>query len=253
MEHQDTSPPRRRRRTAALVAGALGIAAAAAVVTGVAVADPPASSSGTTIYACVGQHNGQVRIVAAGTACRPDEDATSWNTTGPQGSTGPAGPAGPQGPAGAPAPDTTPRAKVVGHMTLTPEVGSPLTFDIYAYSAAQQQSATIGAQSGGAGAGKVTFQPITVTKPVDASSPRLLVLLGKGVALKSAEVQLLAPDGSIAETVNLKLVLLTSLTTSNSGAATDRIHEDLSLDAGSIAVTVGSTTGSWDRTRNTGG
>ena len=44
--------------------------------------------------------NGQARIVAAGVACGPSEDAVSWSIEGPKGDTGPQGPIGPTGPQG---------------------------------------------------------------------------------------------------------------------------------------------------------
>ena len=50
-----------------------------------------------SIYACVNNYNGNIRIVDASTTCRPDEYLLSWNQTGPQGPTGAQGPQGPQG------------------------------------------------------------------------------------------------------------------------------------------------------------
>lgn len=50
-----------------------------------------AQSSSNTIYACVSDATGIVRVVAAGTECRPQEQAVQWNVMGP------AGPQGPQG------------------------------------------------------------------------------------------------------------------------------------------------------------
>lgn len=59
------------------------------------------------INACVNTVNGQVRIVAQGTVCKPVENAIAWNITGPAGAAGPAGPVGltgAVGPAGATGP-----------------------------------------------------------------------------------------------------------------------------------------------------
>lgn len=252
MEDQDRTPRTSRRWRLVWAAGGLCVAATAAAVTGVAVADPPGSAASTTVYACVGRHDGNVRIVAQGATCRRDEDPTSWSSTGPQGPAGPAGATGPQGPAGAAAPDPTPRAHIVGHMSLTPGSGDPITFDIEDYSAAQQQSETVGSGTGGAGAGKVSFQPISVSKHVDASSPKLFTLLASGAHLVSGQIQLTAADGTVTETVDLRQIVLASLTTSNSGAATDQLHEQLTLQVGAISLQVGGTTGGWDVTKNTG-
>ena len=61
----------------------------------------PITSSGqpgsTVILACAKKENGQLRIVADHSECRPSEDPVAWNSAGPAGPTGPAGPQGPQG------------------------------------------------------------------------------------------------------------------------------------------------------------
>ena len=56
------------------------------------------------LYACVGNSNGQLRLVAAYESCKPNETRVVLATagsTGPQGPPGPVGPMGPAGPAGA--------------------------------------------------------------------------------------------------------------------------------------------------------
>lgn len=52
------------------------------------------------INACVKQGKGEIRIVAPGTTCKDQEDAMTWNSTGPAGATGVAGPTGPAGATG---------------------------------------------------------------------------------------------------------------------------------------------------------
>jgi hypothetical protein len=57
----------------------------------------------STIYACVNNSSGTIKIVGANDTCKNNETKLQWNTEGPQGPagpTGPAGPAGPQGPQG---------------------------------------------------------------------------------------------------------------------------------------------------------
>lgn len=233
------------RRRFGWAAGAIAVAIAA-----VTVAQAFASDATNTVYACVANGSGTVHIVAQGTTCRRNEYATSWNVTGPQGAAGPAGPQGSQGPAGAAAPDPTPRAKAVGSVTLTPYTGAAISFPIYDFSSGLTQTLNIGSQSSGAGAGKVTFQPITMTKVPDASSPQLLKMLAAGQSFNTAEVQLYGKDGSVAETFDYKLVALKSITTTNSGAATDSLFEQLTLEVGTIVDTVGSSTGGWNRVNN---
>jgi uncharacterized protein YdbL (DUF1318 family) len=227
-------------------------AMAVAAITALTVTQAFASgTSGNTVYACVSKATGSVQIVTQNTTCRRNEYSTSWNVTGPQGDPGPQGSQGPQGPAGAAAPDPTPRAKVVGTVTLTPNGGdSPVSFDIYDFSSTFQQTLNIGSQSGGAGAGKVTFQPLTMTKLPDAASPQLFSWLASGTTLQSAKIQLYGKDGSVAETFDCNLVALSSLTTANTGAATDSLFEQLSIEVGSVTESVGSSTGSWNRVTN---
>ena len=57
-----------------------------------------------TINGCYQQNNGQLRVVAAGEACRDSELALSWAQKGPQGIQGPQGVPGPQGVQGAEGP-----------------------------------------------------------------------------------------------------------------------------------------------------
>lgn len=183
--------------------------------------------------------------VAEGAACRNDEYAVSWDSQGPQGQTGPAGPAGPA------APDSTPRENVVGKVTLTRDSADTVSFDIYSFSGSQQQTLNIGSQSTGAGAGKVTFQPFSVTKLPDNSSPQLFEWLAAGNALDSGEIDLYKPSSTdVAEKYELKLVASASLATSNNGSATDRLHEDLTLEVGGITVEVGNSSGGWNRVSN---
>jgi type VI protein secretion system component Hcp len=90
-----------------------------------------------------------------------------------------------------------------------------------------------------------------MTKLPDASSPQLFTWLASGTALQSAEIQLYGKDGSVAETFDCKLVALSSLTTTNTGAATDSLFEHLSIEVGAVTESVGSSTGGWNRVTNT--
>ena len=52
------------------------------------------------VYACVNPGNGNIRMVAATEACRPNETRIQWNVVGPAGATGATGPIGPTGATG---------------------------------------------------------------------------------------------------------------------------------------------------------
>jgi type VI secretion system secreted protein Hcp len=51
-----------------------------------------------------------------------------------------------------------------------------------------ESTTTIGSVSAGAGAGKATFDKLTITKNVDATSPVLYQMLGKGQAIQGMEL-----------------------------------------------------------------
>jgi hypothetical protein len=82
---------RMRMLGAVVAAGAVAGAACAAVAFG------GGGSEETVIHACRHPHGGWLRIVATESACRPREQAVSWNVQGPRGDPGPAGPPGPKG------------------------------------------------------------------------------------------------------------------------------------------------------------
>jgi hypothetical protein len=74
---------------------------------GLKLRDATASNGDNTIYACVGERSGAVRLIDGPGSCLRGELLVTWNehgSVGPQGPQGPKGdmgPIGPQGPAGA--------------------------------------------------------------------------------------------------------------------------------------------------------
>jgi len=88
----------RRTKILGLLAAACAVGAAAAA--GLAVSGAAATAD-EEIHACRHPNGGWVRIVSETSACRPREQAISWNTAGQPGPAGPAGPAGPKGDSGA--------------------------------------------------------------------------------------------------------------------------------------------------------
>jgi hypothetical protein len=81
-------------RVTVLVAAALALAAGAA---GAALHTLLADE---VVNACRSKSTGVLRVPAAGTSCKGDEQPLQWNVRGPAGPVGPAGPAGPSGAAG---------------------------------------------------------------------------------------------------------------------------------------------------------
>ena len=78
----------------------VAVAAGAALAVGKS-AKVTAAAAEEIINACRHPNGGWVRIVASPTACRPREQAVSWNVAGPKGDPGPPGPPGPKGDPGA--------------------------------------------------------------------------------------------------------------------------------------------------------
>jgi Lamin Tail Domain len=82
----------RARALAALLA-----AGVVAGIAGTAVALGGAETDAEVIHACRHPNGGWVRVVTADGACRPREQALSWNVQGPKGDPGREGPPGPKG------------------------------------------------------------------------------------------------------------------------------------------------------------
>ncbi len=84
---------------------------------------------------------------------------------------------------------------------------------------------------GGAGAGKANFQDISVTKFVDSASHALMNACATGTHLKSASLHIRKAGKEQQEyiTIELKEVLITSITTGGSGGE-DRLTENIALN-----------------------
>lgn len=102
--------------------------------------------------------------------------------TGPQGPTGPSGSGGGTGNTGSPVDmfltiTTSGTSKLDGEST---DASHPNAINILSYEFGADNPNTIGSATGGAGAGKVKFNEIVITKPVDTSSPTLFKDLSSG-------------------------------------------------------------------------
>lgn len=63
-----------------------------------------------------------------------------------------------------------------------------------------ENPATIGSSSGGAGTGKAKFEPLTIKKAVDASSPGLMAAAGKGTPIAGATIVVRNGNAGAADT-----------------------------------------------------
>lgn len=165
------------------------------------------------ITACAGV-NGVLRVVGSGESCRSNETAISWNITGPagpEGPQGPAGPAGPQGPAAEVPPGPTP--VISAQMTLDsadPDTDTVGPIPIINFTLGGTNATTIGSGSGGAGAGKLSFAPLTVTKMLDAASPLLLSHMATGHHFTEVKIEVFSANNAPLATYKFKTAFVTS-------------------------------------------
>lgn len=237
MESQNRLVRLMGRRARVTLSAALAVAVVGGGLTVASLAFASTTST-STLTACQG-HEGNLRLVSGASDCRRGETAVQWNVTGPtgpQGVAGPQGPTGPQGPVGPAGPASTPGSNVVGTFTFTPasgaSAGTPVAVNMYSFSASAQQALNIGSQSSGAGAGKITFSPATMTIPVGPGSMALLDAFNAGDHFATATVVLNSSNGTPVETITLTLVVVSALTTVSDGSGTTPPQMQVSLEYG---------------------
>lgn len=260
---------RRARMVAAATVGVVALGGA-----GTAAGMAFASTSPTQTLTACELHSGLLRLVGSPANCSASETVVQWNVQGPQGPAGPTGPTGatgPQGPAGPTGP-TGPRGpsgsdaglagqKLVGVLSLpssTSRGSKPLSVDLYAFSADVQQTLNLGSQSSGAGAGKASFSPLSLTIPSGPAQVDLLEAAVTGGHFTSAQIQLYQPGTTtVAETLALSLVAVSDVSTVNDGSAAAPALVRVSLQYGAFKLEVPATTSTpaqsvqWDRITNT--
>lgn len=106
--------------------------------------------------------------------------------------------------------------------------------DVLAWSWGMSQSGSFHHGSGG-GAGKASFQDMSITKYVDSSSPNLMLYCANGKHYTSAELIIRKAGEDAQEYLKIKLldVLVTSVSTGGSGGD-DRLTENVSLNFAKI-------------------
>lgn len=181
-------------------------------------------------------------------ACRSNEASITWNQKGPQGETGPKGETGPAGGQGAPGSQGTPGGQgapgtpLIGGTTFGVNgpgttflkidgiVGGATEKDhkgeipISGFSVSAQGAPTsIGSQSSGAGAGKVSIQSFSITKTLDKSSPLLFQAAATGQHYKEAVLLFTRKAGGKEQTYlkfDFQNVLISSVQDGSSGGGT---------------------------------
>lgn len=140
----------------------------------------------------------------------PQGQQGTTGATGATGQTGGQGPQGDRGPAGSAGGPPPQNVRVVGSLTVGDASSSdaPLTFDVLGFSWGVKSPA--GSQTGGAGAGKVTFSSLNVVKKVDANSPALLLDAASGTPIDQVKLTITDPHGGTA-TLTLHPAFLASV------------------------------------------
>ena len=90
---------------------------------------------------------------------------------------------------------------------------------------------------GGAGAGKVNIQDLSITKYIDKSSPELMLAACNGKHFKEVNLVVRKAGEKPLEYLKIKLseVLITSVSTGGSGGE-DRLTENVTLNFGKVNV-----------------
>jgi type VI secretion system secreted protein Hcp len=165
--------------------------------------------------------------------CQKEETQITWNQSGPQGPAGPQGAqgsAGPQGPSGQSLGGGTSfgLSDAAGNTFLKLEgIKGEATdkqhkgeIEISSFSWGVSNSSSIGSATGGAGAGKTTFQSFTITKVLDKTSPLLLQAAAAGKHYKEAELIFSRKAGGTQRDflyIKMESVLISSVHTQGSG------------------------------------
>jgi len=109
----------------------------------------------------------------------------------------------------------------------------PLT-NVVSWSLGVSNSVSVGSASGGAGAGKATFDDLTITKKVDASSPKLISACASGKHF--ADATLVVTANGTTNTYRLKEVFVTSVKQSDDGSTDTNPLEKVTLTFGSFEL-----------------
>ena len=123
-------------------------------------------------------------------------------------------------------------------MTTPTPLAPGKIFEVESFSFDIAQTLNIGSQSTGAGAGKVTFNPFSITRKVDKASPLLFQMAGSGTPFESVALALrrsgaTAASGAIFLRYDFKLVAVKTISWSSGG---DAPMEAVTFEYGGLQV-----------------
>jgi type VI secretion system Hcp family effector len=123
------------------------------------------------------------------------------------------------------------QAPSVGTLTIQGVQGAS-SLDLQSFSWGVTIPVSTGSAGGGAGAGKATFNDVTVTRAVDAVSPRLVQAAAAGQHFASVTIDIATGKGTTME-YTLDTVFITSVQHKATG---DGAVETLSLAYGAVSI-----------------
>lgn len=122
----------------------------------------------------------------------------------------------------------------VARLTLTPRTGAPIVFEVQDYSFNIEQTLNIGSQSSGAGAGKITFNPFSITTRPGTQTAALFRAMGDGSVFPSAELIVPGPGGRVRLDAKFRLIAPKSLREYFGGGGFPA--EDVSFEYGGLEL-----------------
>ncbi len=133
--------------------------------------------------------------------------------------------------------------------------------NVLTYSGSVEQTLNISAQSSGAGAGKISFNPFVITKSLDAMSPLLFQASATGTAYKTAEIVFVTTTANQNAIVSKLVYKMVAIKTMSWAAAGDAgVVETIAFDYGGLFIAVNkqapdgrvsaATQAGWNRIKN---
>lgn len=127
--------------------------------------------------------------------------------------------------------------------TCNPALGNPFKFTALTFDVNFEQVLNIGSQTNGAGAGKITFNPFTITRMIDANTPTLFQMQCAGATFNTVQVHY----GKLQLTFKLVAVKTMGFTVDNGN-----LVEKISMLYGGVFISTNSGVDGkgWDRVKN---
>ena len=228
------------------------IAVFTCVLTAVAVGGVSYATSspagGSTFYACATATGairaGTIRVGTPPTNCLTGETVQSWNAQGQPGAQGPVGqasvvtigtPADCSNPPATAATGTQPSFLAIPSI---PGESSDLAhlnqIDVLSWSQGLTGASATGSACGGAGGGKATFSPFTITKQIDKASPALMLASAQGTNLGAVTLNV-AKQGVDYLTLKFENTLVSAFKTTSHGGNIVPV-EQVSFDYGKLTI-----------------